>query len=302
MNNLDRKLYKYVSENDYTNAKETVKIILEKNKAKKNETFCKYIIEQLDSSTTKLLELPHALKDSLYLEDVRNFKENRFYLSKRENQLLKDITKMYEVGKELHSLGINYLNSIMLFGETGTGKTLFARFLAYKLDLPFAYINLSNCVSSYLGATSKSLHKIFDLIKNKNCVFMLDELDSIASKRGGKSDVGEMNRIVISLIQELDNVKNNKSIIIAATNREDIIDPAIKRRFSLKHEVKPFTVDEKQEMIIKFLDDISYKYCKDNIKEYCKKEINQSMAMNTLKKCIANSIENKSKFVEFKIN
>ena len=113
-------------------------------------------------------------------------------------------------------------------------------------------------------------------MQGKSAIFMLDELDCIAVRRGNESEAtgGELSRITISLMQELDFYRSNKSknIIIAATNRIDMVDPALRSRFSIERELKRLTNKEKEEYIIQFLgsvgeDGIGYDI--ENIRDYC---------------------------------
>lgn len=73
--------------------------------------------------------------------------------------------------------GIPYLNSTLISGIPGTGKTEFAKYVAYRLDLPYAYLNFSYLIDSYLGKTAQNLRKVFDYCKGQKCVLMLDEVD-----------------------------------------------------------------------------------------------------------------------------
>ena len=123
-------------------------------------------------------------------------------------------------------------------------------------------MNFSNVISSYLGSTQKNIQKVFDYIRDIDCVLMLDEVDAIGLRRGTE-DVGEMSRVVIGLMQCLDNLPNNVTII-GATNRIDMIDTALLRRFTLKQEVKrPSNREERYKYVSTFLDDIQFNYNKD---------------------------------------
>ena len=160
---------------------------------------------------------------------------------------------------KLQELGILHLNSTLLYGEPGTGKTMFGKYVAYRLQVPFAYVNFSNLIDSYMGNTSKNLRRVFDFCKGKPCVLMLDEIDCIGLKRAGGSEgsSGELARTSISLMQELD-MLTNEQIVIAATNRKDRLDPALLRRFSQKQELTVFSEEEREAMACKFLDDVHY--------------------------------------------
>lgn len=183
----------------------------------------------------------------------------------------------------------------MLHGESGTGKTLFGRYLAYRLGLPFAYMNFSNAISSYLGRTANNINKAFEFIENQKCVFMIDEVDAIGMVRG-KEDVGEMARITIGLMQSLDSVRND-TVIVGATNRLDMIDPALLRRFTLTHNVIKFSEQEMFFMISRYLEDVGIKYRKSELEEYCKGQNSQAFVINDIVRAIAKSIRTNSNFM-----
>lgn len=260
MNDLDRRLIESVCRNDLQSAKKIVKIILEQDKTQKNRMFVKRYLTMLNNSAMNLMELPNDLKNLLIMEDVSvSFNENRYYLSNREGEVVKKILKLNKASQRLAEIGVNYINSTILYGESGTGKTTFGRYIAYKMGIPFAYLNFSRVVDSYLGSTQKNISKVFDHVKQQKCVFMIDEIDAIGMRRRDSKEVGEMSRIVISLMQNLDTLTSDV-VLLGATNRLDIIDEALLRRFTTKHEVKRLNEQERYEMANKFLADVDFDY------------------------------------------
>lgn len=148
-------------------------------------------------------------------------------------------------------MGIPYLPALILHGESGCGKTMLARYIAHKADLPFVYVQFSNLVDSHLGSTQSNVAKVFGYARSAPCVLCFDEIDAIGMARGQKDDVGEMNRVVIALMQEMDRL-TNKAIIIGTTNRFDRLDPALVRRFPLQYELKPLVAAEVKQLAQKF--------------------------------------------------
>lgn len=281
MNNLDKQLFERVCNNDIAGAKKILKIILEKDHTQANRAFCNRLLIRLNNSAMNLMELPADIKSLLIMEDVSvSFNENRYYLSQREQEIAEKIISMNRVAGRLADIGVNYVNSTMLYGESGTGKTTFGRYLAHKMGLPFAYLNFSRTVDSYLGSTQKNISKVFDYIKQQKCVFMLDEVDAIGMKRG-KEDVGEMSRIVISLMQNLDTLTSDITLL-GATNRLDIIDEALLRRFTTKHEVKRLGVNERREMAEKFFGDVEYEISPIELRELAMVHDTQAGLMNRI--------------------
>ncbi|MGK5049669.1 anti-phage ATPase IteA [Janthinobacterium sp. GB4P2] len=119
---------------------------------------------------------------------------------------------------------------MLLYGAPGTGKTQAARWIASELGLPLLTARCDTLISSLLGQTSKNLRRIFDYIEQRPCVLFLDEFDALASARGNERDIGELQRVVIALLQNIDALSDN-TVLLAASNHEKMLDPAVWRRF-----------------------------------------------------------------------
>jgi hypothetical protein len=117
-------------------------------------------------------------------------------------------------------------------GPPGVGKTLAARWLADELKLPLLVLDLSSVMSSYLGRTGGNIRKVLDYAKSSPSVLLLDELDTVAKRRDDMAEVGELKRLVTVLLQEIDDWPSG-SLLLAATNHADLLDPAVWRRFDL---------------------------------------------------------------------
>lgn len=137
----------------------------------------------------------------------------------------------YEQRDEILRAGIEMVNSLLLYGPPGCGKTTVARFISYKTELPLVTVRLDGLVSSLLGSTAKNIRKIFDYASRRECILFLDEFDVVAKLRDDKYELGELKRVVNSLLQNIDDFSQN-SILIAATNHHELLDPAVWRRFS----------------------------------------------------------------------
>lgn len=127
-------------------------------------------------------------------------------------------------------------SKLLFCGPPGCGKTLCAEIVASELRLPLLYTRFDAIVSSYLGETSANIRRVFDFSKSKSYVILLDEFDAIGKSRDDSSEHGELRRVVNSFLQLLDSYTGD-SIIIAATNHEQILDDALWRRFD---EIVPF--------------------------------------------------------------
>lgn len=266
-----------LAENRIQDAKKYAVCCCIEDNTKKNEYQVRRYKAMLENEGPNFMELPANLGGCLRMEDVSDFREGRYYLGKAEKVIFERIEQTNRVSMRLLEIGIPYLNSTLLYGDPGTGKTMFGRYVAYKLKLPFAYVNFSYLIDSHMGNTSKNLKKVFDFCKGRSCVLMLDEIDCIGLKRSGGGDGagGELARTTISLMQELDTL-TNEQIVIAATNRDDRLDPALKRRFFQRERVSSFEKQERIAMALKFLDDVGLDYDKAEIEEYAKEQRTQA--------------------------
>ncbi|MFC0134391.1 AAA family ATPase [Massilia eurypsychrophila] len=143
---------------------------------------------------------------------------------------LDDVLLEWASAEVLLQEGLAPARMLLFCGAPGVGKTLAAHWLAQQLDLPLLTLNLATVMSSFLGKTGNNIRAVFEHAAQAPCVLLLDEFDAIAKRRDDESDVGELKRLVNVLLQSLDEWPVN-SLLIAATNHGDLLDPAVWRRF-----------------------------------------------------------------------
>lgn len=144
---------------------------------------------------------------------------------------------------KLANYGLFPRRKLLLEGPPGTGKTMTAQCVAKELGIPLHVLQAHGIIAKYLGETAARLHEAFSLMRQHPGVFLLDEFDSFATDRGRDGEVGEMRRIVNTLLQLLDRDIPNR-IIIAATNNRGLLDKAVYRRFDTIIHYNLPTVDE----------------------------------------------------------
>ncbi|SMG61289.1 AAA family ATPase [Paraburkholderia susongensis] len=130
----------------------------------------------------------------------------------------------------LTTYGLEPARKLLFFGPPGCGKTLTAEVIAMELGLPLAIVRLDSVISSYLGETAANLRKVFDFISAQPVVALFDEFDALAKERNGDGDHGELRRVVNAVLQMIDEYRG-RSVLVAATNHEGLLDSAIWRRF-----------------------------------------------------------------------
>lgn len=238
------------------------------------------------------MELPANISAFATMEDLSlTYIGNRYYLSDDEEQLFELIKKMNDVSIQLMEKQIPYLNATLLYGESGVGKTEFSKYVAYKLGLPYLYVNFSRMLDSYLGGTAKNLSHLFNYINQQQCVVMLDELDSLAVKRKYGSDgaSAEVSRSTTCLLQLLDSVSNDH-VILAATNLVEDVDNAVKRRFTQKHELCRLPSEDNEKFIVQYLEDTGFVYDMESVREYAKLNVTQAELMTHMTRAIASML------------
>lgn len=173
-----------LAENRIQDAKDKAIICCINDTTKKNASKTSYYKKLLENGSTKMFELPLNLKGLLNVQDVSDFNEARYYLGKEQKKTYEQIVEGVNSTLKMLEYGIPYMNSTLIYGEPGTGKTEFAKYVAFKLGLPYAYLNFSYLIDSYMGKTAQNLNRIFDYCKGQKCVLMLDEIDCIGIERG----------------------------------------------------------------------------------------------------------------------
>lgn len=136
----------------------------------------------------------------------------------------------------LSSKGISNRLCMLIAGPPGTGKTLLAGHIAAQLGWPLYTVRLDSVISSLLGDTAKNIRSFFDFVPSRQGVLFLDEMDAIAKLRDDRQELGELKRVVNTVIQGLDSLDDH-AVVIAATNHPQLLDPAIWRRFPYKVEL-----------------------------------------------------------------
>jgi CDC48 subfamily AAA family ATPase len=186
---------------------------------------------------TELRIVPEPVKD---LEAIPNVTYDDVGGLKDAIQKLREMVELPLRHPEIFErLGIDPPKGVLLYGPPGTGKTLMAKAVANESDANFHYIGGPEVVSKFVGESEERLRKIFqEAQENAPSIIFIDELDAIAPKRS--EVLGEVEkRLVSQLLTLLDGLKaRGEVIIIGATNREDSIDPALRRPGRFDREIE----------------------------------------------------------------
>ncbi len=153
--------------------------------------------------------------------------------AEEEKEELKEIVEFLKNPKKFSDLGARIPKGVLLVGRPGTGKTLFAKAIAGEAGVPFFSISGSDFVEMFVGVGASRVRDLFNTAKkNMPCIVFIDEIDAVGRQRGTGLGGGhdEREQTLNQLLVQMDGFESNEGIIIiAATNRADVLDPALLR-------------------------------------------------------------------------
>ena len=161
-------------------------------------------------------------------EPVRGLED--IVLSPANRSLVEELLREHNREEILLAHGLRPSDRVLLCGPPGCGKTLTAEVFAFELGRPLAIVRTDSVVSSFLGETAANLRKVFDFIAAHPMVALFDEFDALGKEREDPSEHGELRRVVNAVLQMLD-AYGGRSILVAATNHDRMLDSAVWRRF-----------------------------------------------------------------------
>ena len=203
------------------------------------------ILEQIKTNSNKSTATADAMRmipldadSKLQIVEVipENATKTKIVLSDMVKQKIDDLINLVTHHEEIERAGIEIKNSLLLYGPPGCGKTSIAHYISEQTRLPLVVAKLDGLVSSLLGSTAKNIRKIFSYAGNIPCILFLDEFDAIAKARDDSHELGELKRVINSLLQNIDSLPSS-TVLIAATNHPQLLDKAVWRRFTIKSEV-----------------------------------------------------------------
>ncbi|CEP23639.1 RPT6 [Cyberlindnera jadinii] len=203
--------------------------------------------------------LPNKVDPLVSLMMVEKVPDSTYDMVGGLTKQIKEIKEVIELPVKhpelFESLGIAQPKGVILYGPPGTGKTLLARAVAHHTDCKFIRVSGSELVQKYIGEGSRMVRELFVMAReHAPSIIFMDEIDSIGSSRveGSSGGDSEVQRTMLELLNQLDGFENSKDIkIIMATNRLDILDPALLRpgRIDRKIEFPAPTVAARTEIL-----------------------------------------------------
>lgn len=230
--------------------------IIDEEEKKNNRVLARSLRRSLESGPARparpkalapLIPFPDAAGDFIErIEPTHNRQD--IILSAENTRIFLGLLREFQNGENIRRRGLTVRSKLLFCGPPGCGKTLCAEIFAAELGLPLYIVKLDRLISSYLGETAINVRKLFEFARTQPCVLFFDEFDALARARDEDGEHNELRRVVNSLLIFIDRIQP-KGFVVAATNLDQSLDPAIWRRFD---EVVWFDRPETR-MIAKFL-------------------------------------------------
>jgi transitional endoplasmic reticulum ATPase len=216
------------------------------------ETLQKMIVKKTDFKEALKEIQPSALREVMV--QVPNIKwEDIGGLDDAKQELREAVEWPLKYPESFEKFGVTPPRGVLIYGPPGTGKTLLAKAVANESDANFIAVKGPELLSKWVGESEKGVREVFRKARQTApTVIFFDEIDSLASTRGGSSsDSGVTQRVVNQLLTEIDGLEELQDVaVIAATNRADIIDPALLRPGRFDRHVKVSDPEEEARLEI----------------------------------------------------
>jgi SpoVK/Ycf46/Vps4 family AAA+-type ATPase len=161
-------------------------------------------------------------------------------LTENVTTVCRDVVEEHQRRELLRSHGLKPRNRILLVGPPGNGKTAVAEALAFALKVPLIAARYDGLLAGDFAETARRLRRLFDHVRARGCVLFFDD---VGKERGDGRETGEIKRVVGSFLLEVDDLPAHV-VVVAATNHPELLDRAVRRRFQVRLELSPPTVEQ----------------------------------------------------------
>ena len=181
----------------------------------------------------ELVVLPRDKRNGVSLLNLQlsTVKSDQIILPESTKRKIDRVLQEHQHSGQLERHGYQPKRKLLFWGPPGCGKTLTAHYVAHELNIPIGIVRLSSLISSFLGDTASHLQSVFDAANKTPMVLLLDEMDAIGKNRNDPNDVGELKRVVNTLLQAMDQYHPAQGLVISASNHQYLLDAALWRRF-----------------------------------------------------------------------
>ena len=232
---IKKLLASYGHEEDF---RAVVEQIITEEEKKNNRVLARSLRKTLDNigapahsagHLSRLVPFPDEANDFIQRVEPTHGPQD-ILLSPENTELFLGLIREFRQADRIRRHGLPVRSKLLFCGPPGTGKTLCAEVFAHELGLPFFHVRLDSLISSYLGETATNIRKTFEFARRQPCVLFFDEFDAIARSREEAGEHGELRRVVNSLLIFIEQIEPG-GFLIAATNLDAHLDPAVWRRF-----------------------------------------------------------------------
>jgi len=212
--------------------------IIDEEEKKNNRVLASSLRKTLEASPRRptgpkalapLIPFPEAAAEFIERVEPRH-KRDDIVLDPTNTRVLVGLTEEYRRADDIRRHGLEVRSKLLFCGPPGCGKSLCAEIFAAELGLPLFLVKIDRLISSFLGETATNVRKIFEFARKQPCVLFFDEFDALARSREDGGEHNELRRVVNSLLLFIDHIQP-KGFLIAATNLDRSLDPALWRRF-----------------------------------------------------------------------
>ncbi len=224
------RLFKALAHDDVVGAKEVASQIAAVEEQKGHHMAARLLRGSL-ANGTQTIGAPGFLSSAL-LRRQTSVRLDDVALRTSTRTRLNEVLKEFRVRDLLAERRLRRRSKILFHGPPGCGKSISAQALAGESGLPLYVVRFDAVIGAYLGQTALNLRQLFDFAEGTDCILLFDEIDALGKRRGSPTDVGELDRIVIALMQELE-LSEVRGFVVATSNLPSTLDVALWRRFDL---------------------------------------------------------------------
>jgi hypothetical protein len=214
-----------------------------------SDTFRAEVVSALETPADSPLRVRASITANALPDEVRESP----VLEGPVREVLERIVSEHERRDELASHGLSATRTLLLSGAPGVGKTMAASWLAARLELPLICIEPSDVMTSLLGESARNLVSALREARQMPSIVLLDEIDAFGKSRDDTLDIGELKRLVTTLLVELDRWPAG-NLLIGATNHPALLDHALERRFEVRLSLPLPGNAQREEILWRILD------------------------------------------------